>query len=160
MKEDAADGSSLIVLASAVKDGNNLVIISEKVIFLMVGLLFEPTAIASAIFSLPPGWRRNFCVLLSDVLGVPGVMGGVGRIPLNSGVGEKRLPLILLLLLLASSSSLLLLLLLSPIRFRLKSVNLSNLSCKRISFGFVALSVLRFPFPSFYYRQFVHITNQ
>ena len=86
-------------------------------------------------------------------------MGGVGRIPLNSGVGEKRLPLILLLLL-ASSSSLLLLLLLSPIRFRLKSVNLSNLSCKRISFGFGALSVLRFPFPSFYYRQFVHITNQ
>ena len=89
-------------------------------------------------------------------------MGGVGRIPLNSGVGEKRLPLILLLLLLLllASSSSLLLLLLSPIRFRLKSVNLSNLSCKRISFGFVALSVLRFPFPSFYYRQFVHITNQ
>ena len=85
-------------------------------------------------------------------------MGGVGRIPLNSGVGEKRLPLILLLLLASSSS--LLLLLLSPIRFRLKSVNLSNLSCKRISFGFGALSVLRFPFPSFYYRQFVHITNQ
>ena len=85
-------------------------------------------------------------------------MGGVGRIPLNSGVGEKRLPLILLLL--ASSSSLLLLLLLSPIRFRLKSVNLSNLSCKRISFRFGASSVLRFPFPSFYYRQFVHITNQ
>ena len=55
MNEDIADGSSSIVLASAVKDGNILVIASEKIIFLMVGLLFESTAIASAIFSLPPG---------------------------------------------------------------------------------------------------------
>ena len=54
MKEDAADGSSSIVLASAVKDGNILVIVSGKIIFSTVGLLFEPTAIASAIFSLPP----------------------------------------------------------------------------------------------------------
>ena len=53
MKEDAADGSSSIVLASAVKDGNILVL--YQFVFLTDGLLFEPTAIASAIFSLPPG---------------------------------------------------------------------------------------------------------
>ena len=55
MKEDAADGSSSIVLASAVKDGNILVLYQKKFFFLTDGLLCEPTAIASAIFSLPPG---------------------------------------------------------------------------------------------------------
>ena len=123
--KDEADSSS-ITSASAVKEGNILVILSEKVIFFIVGLL-ESSAIASAIFSLPSGQRRNFCAAVNDVDGVFVVIGGVGGIPLNLGVGGKTLPLLLLLLLLSSSSSSLLLL--RKPRLRLKSVNLSSLSC-------------------------------